>query len=392
MIRGRAPLVAEETWRAGQLDWAARAGATAALEGLGSSETGLSADEAAARLRAIGPNAILSHGARPLQVLLRQLTSPLLILLVAAAAVSALVGERADAAIISAILLLSVGLGFVNEYRSERAVEALHSTVRHRAGVTRGGRRVSIDVTELVPGDVVHIDVGDVVPADLRLIEANRMECDQSVLTGESAPVAKDAGDATAGASPFDLPSCAFMGTVVRSGTGRGVVVRTASRTAFGRIAQRLGGRPPETAFQIGLRDFSRMLVWVTATLALSIFVVNTILRRPVLDSALFALAIAVGLTPQLLPAIVTIGLSTGARRLARLGVEPSAAPVRIGPLHRSGVNAAGTSAAPPGTGSTARPRCGCRDRASARRSAAARSGRASRGRSRARRSPAPGG
>ncbi len=283
-----------------------------------SAEDGLSEDEALRRLTAVGPNSIMTHHARPLAVFGRQLRNPLLILLVTAAVVSAFVGERTDALIIVFIVVLSVGLGFVNEYRSEKAVEELHDSIRHRAIVTRGGKMVSVDVTSLVPGDVVRLDVGDVVPADVRLLQVNGLECDEGVLTGESMPSAKGVEAVTGPQSPLDLASCAFMGTVVRGGTGAGVVVRTGGRTAFGQIAKRLGERPPETAFQHGLRDFSKLLVYVTAVLTVSIFGINVILRRPLLEAALFSLAIAVGLTPQLLPAIVTITLSTGARRLAR--------------------------------------------------------------------------
>jgi Mg2+-importing ATPase len=284
---------------------------------LGSTPDGLSHDQASARLAEVGANALRSHGARPFAVLLRQLRNPLLILLVAAALTSFVVGERTSALIIVLIICLSVGLGFFNEYRSELAVEALHSQLRHTALVMRDGETVALDVTELVPGDVVRLAVGDVVPADLRLLEADGLECDEAVLTGESLPAEKRSEPIMEPESSLDLASCAFMGTIVREGAGLGVVVSTGGRTEFGAIALQLGERQPQTAFQLGLRDFSLLLVRVTAVLAGSILVINVLLGRSLLGSVLFALAIAVGLTPQLLPAIVTISLSTGAKRLA---------------------------------------------------------------------------
>jgi P-type Mg2+ transporter len=304
-------------WRSLTLASAAGLPADDVLEGLESTADGLSWDEAGMRLARVGPNALRSHGARPFAVLVRQLRNPLLILLVAAALTSFAVGERTSALIILLIIGMSVGLGFFNEYRSELAVEALHSQLRHTALVMRDGEPVAVDVTDLVPGDVVRLAVGDVVPADLRLLRADGLECDESVLTGESLPAEKRSDPITAPESSLDLASCAFMGTVVREGGGLGVAVCTGGRTQFGAIALSLGERQPQTAFQLGLRDFSLLLVRVTVVLAGSILLLNVALGHSLLESVLFALAIAVGLTPQLLPAIVTISLSTGAKRLA---------------------------------------------------------------------------
>jgi Mg2+-importing ATPase len=289
---------------------------------LGSSEAGLAGAEAKSRLVRFGPNAIRSHGARPLAVLGRQLRNPLLILLAAATVISLVVGQRTDAIIILAIVGLSVGLGFFNEYRSERVVEALHASIRHLALVIRDGNHLRLDVTELVPGDVVLLRVGDLVPADLRLLDARELECDEGVLTGEAMPKTKRAEpEQGADLVELGLRSIAYMGTTVRGGSGTGIVMQTGPRTAFGKIAIRLGERQPETVFQRGLRSFSILLVRVTAILAGGIFLANSLLGRPILESALFSLAIAVGLTPQLLPAIVTISLASGARNLARKSV-----------------------------------------------------------------------
>ncbi len=300
---------------------AAALAADEALAALGTGANGLSSAEARRRLAELGPNALRSHGVRAITVFVSQLRSPFLVLLITAAVASVFFGEKADALIIFCICGLSVGLGFASEYRSARAVGALHSQLRHTTTALRDGADVLVDVTTLVPGDVVRIGVGDVVPADLRLLEANGLECDESVLTGEAVPSVKDIAPITDRASPLDLPSCAFMGTVVRAGNGVGAVVLTGSRTEFGAIAAQLGEQQPQTAFQRGLTDFSFLLVRVTAALATTILVVNVAVGRSVIQSLLFALSISIGLTPQLLPAIVTVSLSEGSRRLAKLRV-----------------------------------------------------------------------
>ncbi|NJC72447.1 magnesium-translocating P-type ATPase [Planosporangium thailandense] len=287
------------------------------LADLGSGAGGLDEAEVARRREQVGPNAVRTHRVSALGVLGRQLRSALLALLLIAAAVSFFVGERTDAIVIGAILAVSVILGFANEYRAERAGAALHDRIRHDVVVVRGGRQRSVDVVDLVPGDVVQVALGMVVPADLRLLEVQRLECDESVLTGESVSVAKQVDPVTPDAPLGDLASCALMGTIVRAGSGTGVVVATGAATTFGRIALGLSERHPETEFQAGLRHFSMLLARVAAALTVFIFVINLVLHRPILDAVLFSLAIAVGITPQLLPAIVTTSLAAGSRRLA---------------------------------------------------------------------------
>lgn len=267
------------------------------LKRLSSTREGLPSPEAARRLTAIGPNAVRTHHARPVAILARQFRSALLLLLLVTAVVSAILGERAGAAIIGAILAISVGVGFLNEYRAERAVEALHEEIRHDAPTLRDGKWSDVDVTELVPGDVVRLELGMIVPADLRVLEATNLECDESVLTGEAEPAEKSPAPVAPGLALADLSSCTFMGTIVREGSGQGVVVATGAHTAFGTIALGLGERHPETAFQVGLRRFSALLAKVAAVLT-SIFVVNLLLRGPLIDALLFSLAIAVGITP----------------------------------------------------------------------------------------------
>ena len=288
------------------------------LRRLGVPEGGLTADQVTQRQRRWGPNALASHRARVLPVLWHQLRSPLLGLLVAAATVSYFVGEGADAKIIGLIVAASVGLGFVNEFRAEKAAEALHSRIRHEATVTRDGKAHAVDITALVPGDVVELRLGDVVAADMRLETVSGLECDESVLTGESLPVEKSTEVVAAGSALAELDGCALMGTVVHAGSGRGVVVATGAHTVFGGIAAGLSTHPLDTEFQVGLRKFSMLLVYVAGGLCTSIFVVNVVLGKQLIDALLFSLAIAVGITPQLLPAVVSTSLAAGSRRMSQ--------------------------------------------------------------------------
>ncbi|MCU1602426.1 MAG: magnesium-translocating P-type ATPase [Frankiales bacterium] len=288
------------------------------LGDLDTRELGLTAVEARRRLVQYGPNAVASHRARLLTVLWRQVRSPLLGLLLAAAIASFFVGERGSAVIIGVIVGLSVGLGLVNELRAEKAAEALHSQIRHLALVLREGVATEVDVLALVPGDVVDLKLGDIVPADLRLLAVSGLECDEAILTGESLPVAKETDPVAVGAGLGDLTCAALMGTVVHAGVGRGVVVATGAGTELGAIAAGLDTALMETEFQVGLRRFSLLLVYVAGALTTSIFVLNVVLQRPVLDALLFSLAIAVGITPQLLPAVVSSSLATGSGRMRR--------------------------------------------------------------------------
>jgi Mg2+-importing ATPase len=290
---------------------------TDVLARLGSGPDGLTARQAAERLRRTGANAVRSHRARALPVLARQLRTPLLALLAVTAGASFVVGERLDAVVIGVILAASVGLGFANEYRAEKAAEALHSRIRHHCAVRRDGHSRSVDITELVPGDLVELQPGEVVPADVRLLRTAGLACDESTLTGESLPADKQPAPVPAGSALAELTCCALMGTIVQAGSGAGVVVATGGRAEFGRIAIGLGEQQPETEFQRGLRQFSMLLVRVAAVLTVAIFGINLVLHRPLLDALLFSLAIAVGISPQLLPAVVSTSLAAGTRRLA---------------------------------------------------------------------------
>jgi len=251
----------------------------AVLARLASSSNGLSAAEVAQRQSEFGPNALGTHQVHAISVLLRQLRNPILILLLLAALVSELTGGGTNAVIIAAIVALSVGLSFFNEFRAEVAMSALRAKIRLDAEVRRDGQTISVAVTELVPGDVVSLRIGTLIPADLRLLEVDELECDEAVLTGESLPVEKWA-DATTGREPLDQPGCAFMGTIVHQGSATAVVVETGTRTAFGVIAAGLSEKPSQT------------------------------------EALLFSLAIAVGIAPEMMPAIVTVSLSAGAKAL----------------------------------------------------------------------------
>ncbi|MEE3066813.1 MAG: magnesium-translocating P-type ATPase [Actinomycetota bacterium] len=288
------------------------------MRSLRTSQDGLSALEADARLATLGPNSVRTHRVSALAVLGRQLNNAVLMLLAVTAILSFFLGDGTQATIIGAILLISVGLSFFNEYRAERAAAALHDRVRHTAVVRRDGQFARVDVTALVPGDVIRLQLGEVVPADVRLITVNGLECNESILTGESTPSEKSAEPAAPDATITDASSLAFMGTVVSAGEAVGVIYATGPTAEFGRIAVGLGERQPETDFQRGLRRFSYLLLKVALTLTVVIIVTNLLLQRPLIDSALFGLAIAVGITPQLLPAVVSTSLASGSRRLAR--------------------------------------------------------------------------
>ena len=274
----------------GELDLADAGGLSSdeVLSRLGSGPGGLSSDDVADRLRQFGPNALGTHRVRAGAVLFRQIRNPILILLLGAALVSGLTGGGTNAVIIAVIVALSVGLGFINEYRAEAAMASLRGKIRHEAEVLRDGRTCRVPVANLVPGDVVSLRIGALVPADLRLLKVDELECDEGVLTGESMPVAKSVAP-VADRRALDQPGCAFMGTIVHQGSALGVVVRSGARTAFGQIAAGLAEKQGQTAFEAGLSRFSRFLFGVAAVLTAFIFIVNVALSRPIIDALLFS-------------------------------------------------------------------------------------------------------
>ena len=299
----------------------AAATAPQVLTWLKSSTNGLSGREAADRLARYGPNVIHSHRVSAVAIMARQFRNAVLILLVLTAIASFALDDRPDAIIIAVILTVSAALGFVNEYRAENATVALHAQVRHTTLVRRDGTFVDIDVTQIVPGDVLRLSLGAAVPADARLIETLALECDESILSGESAGTEKSAAPVAVGAGLVEMTDIAFMGTIVTGGEALAVVYATGAEAQFGRLATGLGDRAPETEFQVGLRRFSYLLVQVALALVVFIFLANLMQHRPAITSALFALTIAVGITPQLLPAVVNSSLATGSRRLAKVKV-----------------------------------------------------------------------
>jgi Mg2+-importing ATPase len=288
------------------------------MERLGTTPQGLSSDEArrrlpesAARLRRAG------RAPRALGLLLRQFGSPIVLLLLVAAGLSFSLRDPANALIILAIVLISGLLGFWQEWGADDAVARLLALVRLRSTVLRDGGPVDVPVEGVVPGDVVDLNAGDVIPGDGRILEARDLFVSEAALTGETFPVEKAAGSAPADAPPARRANSLFLGTSVVSGTARLLVARTGGQTEFGRVSEALRLRPPESEFERGVRRFGALLMEVTLLLVLAVFAINVALHRPVLESFLFALAIAVGLTPQLLPAIISVNLAHGARRMA---------------------------------------------------------------------------
>jgi Mg2+-importing ATPase len=289
-----------------------------AFEAVGSSPAGLSSVEAAARRARFGSNTI-QRGRRTdsLSLLVRQFESPIILILLAATVLSGLLGDATDAVIILAIIVLSGLLGFWQERGATRSVEALLAVVRVKVDLLRDGATAAVPVEEVVPGDVVLLSAGDVVPGDCLVIESRALLADEAALTGETYPVEKSPGVVPGDSQLSKRTNSLFMGTHLASGSGTALVMRTGRATEFGHISSRLAERAPLTGFERGMAAFGYLLVRAMVVLVVAIFVVNLLLQRPLIDSALFSLALAVGLTPQLLPAIVTISLSQGARQMA---------------------------------------------------------------------------
>jgi len=292
--------------------------AEALLERLQAGPEGLTADEARVRLERFGPNLLKSKKrSDALTLLLAQFKTPIILILLLAAGLSFFLHNPVDALIILTIVIASGLLGFWQERGAAGAVEKLLAMIQIKAEVLRDGVSIEIPVENVVPGDRVLLNAGDSVPADCRILSAKDLFVDEAALTGETYPVEKTVGDFPS-ETPLGLRTNAlWMGTHVISGTAQAVAVHTGLKTEFGQVSERLKLRPPETEFEHGVRRFGYLLMEVTLALVIAIFAINVYLERPVLEAFLFSLALAVGLTPQLLPAIISINLAHGARKMA---------------------------------------------------------------------------
>jgi Mg2+-importing ATPase len=306
----------------GEVFAAGRARSTEADAGQGSWPGGLTRDEAGRRLQRHGPNGLKhDRGPSSLRLLYDQVRSPLVLILAGAALVSFFAGDWTDGGVVLAIVVLSTGVGFVRERDSRRSIDKLRARLTHETQVVRDGRVQRVPSVSLVPGDLVVLSAGSLVPADARVLEATDLFVNEAALTGETFPAEKRPGSVPADAPLSQRSDSVFMGTNVRSGTGRVLVTATGARTAYGDIARRLELRPPETEFDRGLRQFGYFLTTAMMVMVVVVFAVNVIYARPVMEALMFSVALAVGLSPELLPAILSVNLAHSAQAMAKRGV-----------------------------------------------------------------------
>lgn len=279
---------------------------------------GLSTQEARSRLEKNGPNVLDSHSRNSAwKLLLRQFESPIILILFAATIISMFLGEVTDGIIILSIIIPSGLLGFWQEHRASKTMETLMRQVQIHVEVVRDGKDVTIPIAEVVVGDLVSLRAGDLVPADLHVSVASGLMVDESALTGESFPREKDIGEIDTSKALAERSSELFFGTHVVSGVGQGVVIFAGRDTQFGELSKELNSREVTTGFERGTTAFGMLLLRAMVVLVSGLFLVNLLLHRPIIDSLLFSLALAVGLTPQLLPVIISVSLAAGAKRLA---------------------------------------------------------------------------
>ncbi|MEO8613153.1 MAG: magnesium-translocating P-type ATPase, partial [Chloroflexota bacterium] len=283
---------------------------------------GLTTAQAQRKLEALGLDSLKPHKRRAVLIsFLKQFKNPLILILIFSICVSALVGEWVDASVVLLVIIGSTVLSFVQEYNATNAVEKLLARVEIKVTVLRDGKSVSVPTSSVVPGDVVLLSAGNLIPGDGVLLHSKDCYVDQAALTGESFPVEKKPGIAPETASTAERSNCVFMGTSVRTGTASALIVHTGTQTAFGEIARRLTLRAPETDFERGIRHFGYLLMQIILVLVLFVFAINVFAAKPPIDSLLFAIALAVGIAPEMLPVIVTVTLSTGAQQMAAKGV-----------------------------------------------------------------------
>jgi len=292
------------------------------LQQLQTTAQGLTTDEARARLTRYGANLLKpKKKSDALTLLVSQFKSPIILILVFATGLSFFFHDPVNALIILTIILVSGILGYWQEHSAANAVEKLLAIVQIKASVLRDGSPKEIPVEAIVPGDIVILNAGDVIPGDGLVDESKDLFIDEATLTGETYPVEKSVGVLAAETPLGQRTNALWMGTHVVSGSAKALVISTGKATEFGKVSERLKLRPQETDFEHGIRRFGYLLMEVTLVLVIVIFAINVYLARPVLDSFLFSLALAVGLTPQLLPAIISINLSHGAKRMAQAKV-----------------------------------------------------------------------
>lgn len=296
------------------------------LPRLGTSTQGLSSEEAARRVNIYGTNELAQKRKRSgIVSFLLHFKSPLILILLFAAALAAYTGDVADFTIIIVIVLISVSIDHYQESKAENAAELLKEKVATTASVMRDNTKQELKLSQLVPGDIVYLSAGDIAPADARLISAKDLFINQSALTGESFPVEKTPNKLEpiklSSGSITEWDNYLFMGTSVVSGTANAVVVKTGGSTEYGKIAKKLVTKPPETEFERGVKGFSYLIMQVTFVLIIFVFIVLALFHRGLVQSLLFAAALAVGLTPELLPMIITMNLSKGAVNMSKKGV-----------------------------------------------------------------------
>jgi P-type Mg2+ transporter len=292
------------------------------LVDLNTTKQGIQQTDVESRIKQYGPNALKSQSqTTAFGLLLRQFKSPLVLILIFASIISAFVGEWTDAIIVLVVVIGSTMLGFVQEYQASNAVEKLRSQVTIKSNILRSGKPQMLPSEQVVPGDVVLLSAGSLIPADGIVLDAKDFFVNQAVLTGETFPAEKRAGVVPAKASLADRINCVFMGTSVRSGMAHVLIVKTGKSTVFGQIAERLGLQPAQTEFERGVQNFGYLLTQVMLVMVVIVLAINIFLAKPPIDSLLFALALAVGLAPELLPAIISITLAHGAQQMAKRGV-----------------------------------------------------------------------